>query len=59
LTVIKQTCARRWRRLVAQLWRRRAAPVMPAELPTRECFGAVDEVQELALRRITGKCGDD
>jgi hypothetical protein len=64
LTVINQTCARRWRRLVARLSRRcrRAAPgtpVTPAELLTRECFGAVDEAQKLELKRIAGECRSD
>jgi hypothetical protein len=61
LTVIKQTFARWWRRLVVRpLHRcRRAAPVTPAELLTRECFGAVDEVQKLELKRITDDCCGD
>jgi hypothetical protein len=33
--------------------------VTPAELLTRECFGAVDEVQKLELKRITGECRGD
>jgi hypothetical protein len=61
LTVIKQTCARWWRRLVVRLSHRgrRASPVTPAELLTRECFGAVDEARKLELKHITGECRGD